>query len=126
MTLWTDPVILDGLDRAGNLKRWRELLRQAAPSAHTFEIHCWEDEPAPIALAREHGREKDTGWAYGAVIAGAVTPELLEMLLSRPLPPGNDLCPVPLTPFFSIFFDNGFCSEHYGTELYITAEEDSP
>ena len=25
-----------------------------------------------------------------------------------------------LLPFFSIFLDNGFSSEHYGTELHIT------
>ena len=25
-----------------------------------------------------------------------------------------------MTPFFSIFLDNGFSSEHYGTELHIT------
>ena len=24
-----------------------------------------------------------------------------------------------MTPFFSIFFDNGFSSEHYGTELHV-------
>jgi len=24
-----------------------------------------------------------------------------------------------MTPFFSIFFDNGFSSSHYGTENYI-------
>ena len=92
-----EVITLDGLDRAGNLKKWQTLLRQSVSTACTFEIHCWEDEPDAIALALRYGRKKDTGWAHGVVIA--------------------------LTPFFSLFLDNGFSSEHYGTELYITTEE---
>ena len=26
-----------------------------------------------------------------------------------------------MTPFFSIFFENGFSSEHYGTEFHISS-----
>ena len=118
-----EVITLDGLDRAGNLKKWQTLLRQSVSTACTFEIHCWEDEPDAIALALRYGRKKDTGWAHGVVIAGAVTTAFREMLLSQPLPPGSDLCSIPLPPFLSLFLDNGFSSEHYGTELYITTEE---
>ena len=46
-----EVITLDGLDRAGNLKKWQTLLRQSVSTACTFEIHCWEDEPDAIALA---------------------------------------------------------------------------
>ncbi len=109
---------LDGRDRMGNLQKWQDLLQQFSLSADTFEIHCWEDEPGPIALALEYGKRKDTGWARGVVIAGTVTPGFLQMLLSQPLP-GEEQ---QLTPFFSVFLDNGFSSEHYGTEINIREE----
>ena len=44
-----EVITLDGLDRAGNLKKWQTLLRQSVSTACTFEIHCWEDEPDAMA-----------------------------------------------------------------------------
>lgn len=51
------------------------------------------------------------------MITGKVTPEFAEMLLNTPKPVDIEIYN-KMTPFFSIFLDNGFSSEHYGTELY--------
>ena len=45
-------------------------------------------------------------------------PEFLQMLLGLPKPTDTEIYN-KMTPFFSIFFDNGFSSEHYGTELHV-------
>ena len=118
-------ITLDGPDRAGNLRRWQALLGEFAPFAHTFQLHCWEDEKETIALAGQHGAEEAASWEHGRVFAGDVTPAFLRMLLQQPLPQDCGEAP-KLTPFFSIFLDNGFCSEHYGTEVHIITEEDIP
>lgn len=120
-----ETITLDGPDRAGNLEKWRGLIRQSARSARRFEIHCWEDEEDAIALAGRYGEEKATEWAHGRVFAGAVTPAFVRALLAQPLPRESEEAQ-KLTPFFSVFLDNGFSSEHYGTEVHITAEEDDP
>ena len=44
------------------------------------------------------------------------------MLTHLPKPENNGLYD-KMTPFFSIFFDNGFSSEHYGTEMYVWMDE---
>lgn len=120
-----ETIALDGPDRAGNLEKWRGLIQQFALSARGFEIHCWEDEEAAIALAGRYGEEKATDWAYGRVFTGAVTPAFVQALLTQPLPQESEAVQ-GLTPFFSVFLDNGFSSEHYGTEIHITPEEDDP
>ncbi len=120
-----ETITLDGLDAAGNLERWRGLVQQFALSASRFEVHCWEDEGEAIVLALDHGEEKAADWPHGRVFAGAVTPAFVQTLLTQPLP-GEGAAVPRLTPFFSIFFDNGFSSEHYGTEVHITTEEDDP
>ena len=58
-----------------------------------------------------------SNWKQGQVIEGKVTQDFTDFLLSLPVPEGNDLTTRRMTPFFSIFLDNGFSSEHYGTEL---------
>ena len=84
-----------------------------------------KDEKEAIALAGQHGAEEAASWEHGRVFAGDVTPAFLRMLLQQPLPQDCGEAP-KLTPFFSIFLDNGFCSEHYGTEVHIITEEDIP
>ncbi len=116
-----ETITLDGLDRAGNHQKWQALVQQFALSACRFEVHCWEDEADAIALALAHGEEVPRDWPHGRVFAGTVTPAFVQQLLTLPLPEAED----QLTPFFSIFFDNGFSSEHYGTEINI-CEEDTP
>ncbi|HIX24735.1 MAG TPA: hypothetical protein IAA09_07280 [Candidatus Lachnoclostridium avicola] len=85
-------------------------------SASRFEIHCWKEEQKEIEMALRFGRKKQTDWGFGTVIEGAVTEELINFLLTLPKPDDKDIYN-KMTPFFSIFLDNGFSSEHYGTEL---------
>ena len=93
---------------------WKGLLREELADAGHFEIHCWEAETEQIRAALEFGTEKDSSWEYGTVIAGAVTPEFRAFLLELPCPAEEG----KRTPFYSLFLDNGFFSEHYGAELY--------
>ena len=85
-------------------------------SAGRFEIHCWNEEEKEIEMALRYGRLKETGWSYGKVIEGKVTEEMVDFLLSLPKPTDTEVYN-KMTPFFSIFLENGFSSEHYGTEL---------
>lgn len=96
---------------------WRILMAEKLSAAARFEIHCWNEEREEIHLALPFGRLKETAWAYGKVIAGEVTPEFTAFLLSLPKPQDTEVYD-KMTPFFSIFLDNGFSSEHYGTQLH--------
>lgn len=73
-------------------------------------------EAAAIALALQVGRIKETSWRWGTVIAGPVDAHFKAWLLALPKPADSDPYE-KMTPFFSIFLDNGFGSEHYGTTL---------
>lgn len=84
--------------------------------ASRFEIHCWKEEQKEMEMALEFGRQKQTDWSLGTVIEGAVTEDLINFLLTLPKPDDTEIYN-KMTPFFSIFLDNGFSSEHYGTEL---------
>ena len=91
------------------------------PSPDSFPIRELKDIAADLfensgKMALQYGRLKKTEWRYGKVIEGAVTKELAEFLLSLPKPSDTEVYN-KMTPFFSIFLDNGFSSEHYGTEL---------
>lgn len=101
----------------GNAK-WKALIAEHIKTATTFEIHCWAEETKEITLALQYGTLSDSNWKYGTVIAGAVTTEFAAMLLNMPKPV-DTVFSNKMTPFFSIFFDNGFSSEHYGTENII-------
>lgn len=100
-------------------KKWKNFIQKAMETAQTFEIHCWNHETQEIGLAEKYGQLKEMDWEYGKVISGAVTEEFLGILLKLPKPTDIKTCN-KMTPFFSIFFDNGFSSEHYGTENYIS------
>lgn len=97
--------------------RWKELVRAALENAQHFEIHCWNEEQECIALARKFGREKETNWRHGVVIAGSVTREFKEWILQLPKPADTDIYN-KMTPFFNLFLDDIFQSCHYGTEVY--------
>ncbi len=101
--------------------RWLSIIKDAIQTAKTFEIHCWNEESEAIALALGYGTFKDTDWWYGKVIVGTVTTTFVEMLLSQPKPSDIEAAN-KMTPFFNIFFDNGFQSCHWGTELYNPQE----
>ena len=104
--------------------QWRSLMAQALDRAEHFRIHCWAEETAEIDMALDYGRLEDSGWPYGKVISGAVTPEFRTFLLGLPKPADTELYN-KMTPFFSIFLDDRFSSEHYGTELYGAANTES-
>lgn len=97
-------------------EEWRKIMSAKLKSASCFEIHCWNEEQAEIEMALQYGRIKETGWSYGKVIAGTVTEKFANYLLSIPKPADTGAYN-KMTPFFSVFLDNGFSSEHYGTEL---------
>jgi len=105
---WTEP------DNA----RWLEIIRRQLASAASFEIHCWNEETEWIDLALKYGSIKNDGWQYGKKIAGSVTKEFSEMLLSLPKPTDIEY-ENKMTPFFNIFLDDTFQSCHYGTEVFF-------
>ena len=99
-------------------QEWKTLIREYLHSAKSFEIHCWTEEPEWIELALRYGEFKETDWAYGKVVSGEVTPDFVELILNQPKPADTEIYN-KMTPFFSIFLDNGFSSSHYGTEVYL-------
>ncbi len=104
-------------DQQPTNQKWLNIMLQKLLTAKTFEIHCWADEVHWIEIALLYGRLKQTDWSYGKVIYGELTQEFVDMLLNMPKPTDNEITN-KMTPFFSIFLDNGFSSEHYGTELH--------
>ena len=98
--------------------RWKALAAERLKTAHTFEIHCWNEENEWIQAALQYGELKQTNWQHGKVIAGEVTPAFTEMLLGLPKPTDTEIY-IKMTPFFSVFLDNNFDSSHYGTEVYL-------
>ena len=95
---------------------WKEIMSRRLLGAAQFEIHCWHEETKEIRMALRFGTIKDFPWDYGTVISGPVTQEFQEYLLSLPKPTNCEVYN-KMTPFFSIFLDDEFSSEHYGTEL---------
>ena len=114
-------ISFDGTEKDN--RSWRELVAKYIFSAKNFEIHCWEDEQNEIALALGYGKVKPSDWKHGTIISGEVTPEFTEFILAAEKPAD---CHVynKMTPFFSIFLDNGFSSEHYGTENIIRSQQE--
>ncbi|MBQ9939821.1 MAG: hypothetical protein IJO96_09870, partial [Oscillospiraceae bacterium] len=114
-------ISFDGTEKDN--RSWRELVAKYIFSAKNFEIHCWEDEQDEIALALGFGKVKPSDWKHGTIIIGEVTPEFTEFILAAEKPAD---CHVynKMTPFFSIFLDNGFSSEHYGTENIIRSQQE--
>ena len=102
--------------------KWKKLISDNISTAKTFEIHCWEDEADAISLALNYGSLKQTNWKHGSVIASTITENFISMLLSLPKQSDTDIYN-KMTPFFSIFFDNGFSSSHYGTENNIPIKQ---
>lgn len=107
-------IVINGT--SASYEEWKKIMHDKLRYASHFEIHCWDEERKEIEMALQYGRIKETGWSYGKVIAGAVTKEFADHLLSLPKPADTGAYN-KMTPFFSIFLDNGFSSEHYGTEL---------
>lgn len=115
-----DTVTFDGTEKDN--RRWKALLRSNIASATKFEIHCWSEETTEINLALQYGSIKPMPWKFGTVIEGNVTPEFIDMLLSLPKPPLSSNGYNMMTPFFTVIFDNGFSSNHYGTENHFQVQ----
>lgn len=98
--------------------KWLSYIMAALDGAKTFEIHCWNEETEWSDLALQYGKPKDDDWKCGKIIAGDVTPEFVQMLLSQPKPADTEIYN-KMTPFFNVFLDDKFQSCHYGTELYL-------
>ena len=101
---------------AATNEEWQAIMAKKLKTASRFEIHCWNEEQHEIAEALQWGVSKCHSWRNGSVIEGEVTKEFADYILSLPKPDDTAVYN-KMTPFFSIFLDNGFSSEHYGTEL---------
>ena len=99
-----------------NNLRWKEIMSEQLKKANTFEIHCWNIEQEEIKMALSFGELKESCWKYRKIIQGSVTPEFISYVLNIPKPTDTEIYN-KMTPFFTIALDNGFWSEHYGTEL---------
>lgn len=111
-----DEVYFDRTEKDNS--KWLELITEALKGAKSFEIHCWSEENEWIEVALRYGTLKESDWKYGKIITGQVTPEFSDMLLRMPKPQDIEIYN-KMTPFFNVFFDNGFQSSHYGTEVYV-------
>lgn len=98
--------------------KWLSIISEKLQAAKTFELHCWDDETEWIELALKYGSLKESDWHGGKVIAGAVTSEFTQMLLSLPKPADTEIYN-KMTPFFDVWLDDHFQSCHYGTEIYL-------
>jgi len=101
-----------------NNSAWLAIISEHIRSAKSFEIQCWEDEVEEMILALQYGEIKPSNWKKGTIVEGIVTPDFIKMVLEMPKPKDTEIYN-KMTPFFSIAFDNGFSSEHYGTEVII-------
>lgn len=95
---------------------WVEIMKHKLMTARTFEIHCWSDEEIWANSALQFGKLKETNWDGGIVVTGNITEKFKDFLLTIPKPMDTEVYN-KMTPIFSVFLDNGFSSEHYGTEL---------
>lgn len=116
----SEPQLL--LDWAAyEIQPWSEVIARMCRRAQNFQIHCWKEEQAEIALALQWGKIVPYPWDYGVVIEGAVTPEFVDFLSNLPEPQDTEIYHKK-TPFFTINLDNGFWIEHYGTENNYASE----
>ncbi len=103
-------------DTSDSNEEWKKIMSVKLENASRFEIHCWKEEYEVIEMALRYGSLRETEWEFGSIIEGTVTDGFKDYLLSLPKPVDTGIYN-KMTPFFSIFLDNGFSSEHYGTEL---------
>lgn len=100
---------------------WKELIKMYAVIGQTYEIHCWNEEVDEIALALQLEKEKLNDWEHGVIIEGVIDDNFINMLCNTDKPLSINTSN-KMTPFFSIFIEKSFSSEHYGTEFHIFSE----
>lgn len=105
---------------------WKELagLYLGETAGQEFSIHCWKDEEDCIQKALDYGAVQPSNWAYGTQVAGGVTAEFGDFLLSSAQyqKQGPDFGE-QMTPFFGVFLGGVFSSSHYGRELDVAELE---
>ena len=111
-----ETVSFDGTQKDNTA--WLALISEHIKSAKSFEIQCWEDEVEEMVLALQYGEIKPSNWKKGTIVEGIVTSGFIRMVLEMPKPKDRESYN-KMTPFFDIAFDNGFSSQHYGTEVII-------
>lgn len=72
-------------------------------------------------MALQLGKQKLSDWKFEVIFEGVIDNNFIDMLCNIEKPLNIDISN-KMTPFFSIFFNNGFSSEHYGTEIHICSE----
>lgn len=97
-------------------EEWKEIMKVKLSTAKRFEIHCWNEEEKEIETALMYGTLTEYPWSYGKVIVGDVTEKFKSFILNQPKPEDTEVYN-KMTMFFTIHLDNGFWSEHYGTEV---------
>ena len=110
------PIYFDRTEKDNS--KWLALLKEALKTAKTFEIHCWNGEDEWIEEALRYGKLKESDWTYGKIIEGNVTPEFVDMLITMSKPLDTEL-ENKMTPFFNVFLEDKFYSNHYGTEVVV-------
>ncbi len=119
---YLDMISLAGLAPEDRFPAWRAIMQRKSAGATTFEIHCWDRDGQWLEQILPFGTYKDVSWDGGKVVTGPVSEELIHTLISLPKPESDEVYD-KMTPFFSIFFDNGFSSEHYGAELFVWMDD---
>lgn len=95
---------------------WKEIMAEKLKTPLLLKSTVGRRKTEEITMALPFGTFKESTWQYGKIIEGKVTPEFTSFLLGYPSPTDTDIYN-KMTPFFTIALDNGFWSEHYGTEL---------
>lgn len=113
-------------DHSVSSEWWRALVRHFVRAGDELEIRCWKEETAEIRQASFYGTSSPD--RNEVSVKGTVTAGLLAELLSEE--PVDKSVYNKMTKYFTISVKNercNFCSEHYGTELYLegVCEEDA-
>lgn len=111
-------ISVDMIDNKVSSSWWRELVGHFVRVGDEVELRCWKEETEEIEAASRYG--KPTEERTEVSIRGTVTDELLRELLTEE--PGEKSLYNRMTKYFTINVKNEmgfFCSEHYGTEMYL-------
>ena len=102
---------------------WKELVEHFVQAGDKLEIRCWKEEFAEIQQAASYGIPTEDNCEVS--IKGIVSEELIAELLSEN--PTDKSIYNKMTKYFTINVERKqrkFCSEHYGTELYLIGVSD--
>lgn len=106
------------LDDSVSSDWWRKLVQHFFRIGDELEIRCWKEEAAEIQQASLYGKPMENQLEVS--ICGKVTDKLLSELLEEE--PTDKSVYNKMTKYFTIHVKNelcDFCSEHYGTEVYM-------